>query len=152
MVWHDMMGVPMMIPRANRRMALALTLLPMPALADGKEMLAILDRNGDGSISRQEVVALRQTVFARMDADGDGRLTRAEVEAARAAAAERQARQAERDPFSLDADGDGQLTLAEFTGRTPGFDRADRDGDGVLSPAEIDRVRQLLGTLSGGQD
>jgi Ca2+-binding EF-hand superfamily protein len=112
----------------------------------------VIDTNGDGAISRDEIIALRRMAFARLDADGDGGLTPAEVEAARAEAAERQERLAARDPFTLDANGDGVLSEAEFAEATPGFDRADRDGDGVLSPAEIDRVVRFLGTLGAGLD
>ncbi len=131
-------------------LTVALTLLATPGLAQVDQLLAAIDANGDGSISRDEVLAVREALFDRMDTDGNGTLSRAEVEAARALAADRRAMQAARDPWTLDANGDNALGRDEFTAATPGFDRADRNGDGVLSPDEIDRVARLLGSLGAG--
>jgi Ca2+-binding EF-hand superfamily protein len=136
------------MPRTPLILTLALT-LAAPALAQVDQLLAFADANGDGAVARDEVVALRLAVFARLDGDGDGILTRAEVEAAEAKAAQRRAA---RDPWRLDGNGDGTLSREEFTATLPGFDRADRDGDGVLSPAEIDRVKRFLGAFGAGLD
>jgi Ca2+-binding EF-hand superfamily protein len=132
--------------RTNLLAMLLTGCLAAPALAEGDRLLAGLDANGDGAISRPEFLVLRQQMFARIDADGSGTVTEAEVAAAEAAMAKRRQRQV-RDLWSQDADGDGELTLAEYTSSTPGFDRADRDGDGVLSGAEIDRVARLIGSF-----
>ena len=125
--------------------ALLIGVLAAPALAEGDQLLAALDTNQDSALSRAEFLVLRQQMFAKIDADGSGAVTKAEIEAAKAAMAER-ARQS--DVWDQDADGDGQLTLAEYTSATPGFDRADRNGDGVLSGAEIDRVMRLIGSFT----
>lgn len=143
---HEPDGADVMILRPTLAAALC-AVLSFPAQAQTDKLLAFLDQNGDGAISRAEFIALRQQIFARIDADSSGTLSQLEVTAAQEAAAER--RRQSRDLWSQDTDGDGQLTLAEFTAQTPGFDRADRDGDGVLSTDEIDRARRLLGTLSG---
>ena len=127
-------------------LAFALSLSPA-AQAQTEGFLGLVDTDGDGAITRDEVIALRLALFDRIDSDADGNLTRAEIEAAKANA---EAYRAARDPWRLDADGDGTLSEAEFTAATPGFDRADRDGDGVLSPAEVDRVKRLRGALGGG--
>lgn len=128
-------------------LTVALCLSGIPAMAEGDRLLTALDTDGDGALSRAEFMVLREEMFARIDSDGSGALTEAEVTAAQEAAAERMRQK--RDLWSQDADGDGQLTLAEFTSKTPGFDRADRDGDGVLSQAELDRVAALLGQFAG---
>jgi Ca2+-binding EF-hand superfamily protein len=119
--------------------------LAFPAMAQTEQVMGLLDSNGDGTVTHDEFLALRATLFQRVDTDANGALTEAEV----TAAAEQRQRRRSTELWSLDADNDGQLTLTEFNARTPGFDRADQNGDGVLSGAEIDRIIRLLGTLSG---
>jgi Ca2+-binding EF-hand superfamily protein len=119
-------------------------------MAQVEQVLKALDQDGDGAISREEVLVLRTELFARIDADGSGTLTRAETEAAKAAVEERRKARRAGNVWAQDSDGDGQLTLAEFTAATPGFDRADTNGDGVLSGAELDRVMRLLGQMGAG--
>ena len=59
----------------------------MAARATGKGNLskrfAHLDRNGDGSIDRQEIDGAATRRFAKLDADGDGRVSKAERKAHR---------------------------------------------------------------------
>lgn len=102
----------------------------------GAAMLAQLDTDGDGKISRAELEAHRAAEIARMDPDGDGRIGRAEfVEGHRAAAAERAAAAAGARFAALDANGDGVLSAAEVMrggGPLAMFDRLDRNGDGML--------------------
>jgi Ca2+-binding EF-hand superfamily protein len=89
-------------------------------------------------------------LFERLDADGDGRITREEVAAARAARI-----------AALDADGNGIVTRdeaiafarAEAAARAEWragvmFDRADADGDGRLTAAEL----MAGGGMPGGMD
>ncbi|PLR25114.1 hypothetical protein SGCZBJ_12840 [Caulobacter zeae] len=78
------------------------------------QMLAKLDANKDGKLSRTEFEAMRQKkadgvkagrgerLWGRLDADKDGFLSRAELEAMAAKRFKR-----------MDADGDGVLTSAE---------------------------------------
>lgn len=138
-----------MMPRRHATLATfaLVTLCAGPVFAaSGEEIFGRLDTDGNGSLSRAEILPLREAMFARIDADGDGALTAAEVEAAGAAAARRPADNGRL--WSQDADQDGRLTLAEYTAETPGFDRADRNGDGVLSAREFSRIARFLGTAS----
>jgi Ca2+-binding EF-hand superfamily protein len=121
-----------------------LTVLSVPAHAQGTDIMALLDLDGDGTLSRDEIIVLRQQIFAKIDADGNGALTQAEIDAAREAAAKRRGFPGRNLSASLDTDGNGELSLAEFTAKTPGFDRADKDGDGRLTGAEIDQALQVL--------
>jgi Ca2+-binding EF-hand superfamily protein len=128
-------------------LALLLSALAVPALAQGEQLLAALDKNGDGAITREDAVMGRQDIFARVDQDGSGTLTKVEIDTIRAELPDDTRMPVPDKAMSLDADADGQLTRAEFTSQTPGFDRADRDGDGVLSGAEIDRMQRFLGLV-----
>lgn len=129
--------------------ALAMALGPALACAAGTTSpgFASLDRDGNGAISRAEFLELRKAMFARIDADGSGTITRAEIEAARARLPQGSSRRGEDRIWAQDANRDGKLTLAEYTTQTRGFDMADRNGDGVLSPAEFERVARFLGQL-----
>jgi hypothetical protein len=70
-------------------LALCLATLASPTFAEGNRILKALDQNGDGAISREEVLTLRADIFARIDADSSGTVTQTEIAAAEAAAQER---------------------------------------------------------------
>lgn len=123
-------------------LGLGLALSAGPVLA--QTAFQRLDTDKSGAISREEFLALRREMFARIDADNSGTVTRAEIEAARQAAPGQRQMQADDRIWSQDANGDGQLTLAEYTAQTRGFDLADRNRDGQLSPAEFDRIARLI--------
>lgn len=53
--------------------------MPMMRMPMMKVMFAIVDRNGDGAISFDEVTELHKRVFDAIDADNDGRVTRDEI-------------------------------------------------------------------------
>jgi hypothetical protein len=61
--WDDMMGPGMMGPGMMRM------------------MLIVMDTDGDGALSLEEMQTVHARVFAAMDADGDGRVTPEEMEA-----------------------------------------------------------------------
>lgn len=98
------------------------------------------DRNGDGAITRAEFLAARDRSFVRLDADRSGLLSRAELERA---APGPQARLAIGLGFSrFDTDRDSGVSRAELrAGPTLAFERADRNGDGVLDAGEIRAIR-----------
>jgi Ca2+-binding EF-hand superfamily protein len=122
-----------------------------PAASAGSGLFAMLDENGDGTVTRAELDGCKAKAFARIDANGDGAIDREEITAARARlaeAAERMGRAARAGDgnrlMRADTDGDGRITLAEFTARAPIFALLDADGDGALARAEFDRAAAIL--------
>jgi len=102
---------------------------------DGMRLFEEFDRSGDGEISRADIEAVRSERLAAFDADGDGVLTLDEYEALWLDAMRpRMVRGFQR----LDIDGDAAVTAAEFIAPYEGLvDRFDRDGDGMMTEAEV---------------
>jgi len=71
------------------------------AAPGGKGMNA--DTDGDGAVSRAELIASVDKRFAKMDANGDGQLSKADREARRAARFAK-----------MDTNGDGGVSQAEM--------------------------------------
>jgi Ca2+-binding EF-hand superfamily protein len=116
----------------------------MPAV----HLLGRLDSNGDGTLSRDEVVAARERLFARFDVNGDGTVDDHEIEVQRDAIMDRalaaQARLG-REARRMDGDRDGKVSRDDFRTRMALFDLADRDSNGRISGAEFAFIRGLLG-------
>jgi hypothetical protein len=111
----------------------------LPAL-DQDALLASADTNGDGAITKAEFVAARARSFDRLDRNGDGKLARGEFTAAAPAGIRRNFVASQFNGF--DANHDGLLSRVEFNAApTPGFDRVDADGKGILSAAEVSSAR-----------
>tara|TARA_R100000900_G_scaffold140962_1_gene121741 strand:- start:297 stop:812 length:516 start_codon:yes stop_codon:yes gene_type:complete len=119
---------------------------------DMTAMIAEIDTNGDGNLSKEEVDAHRAAKFAEVDANGDGAVTQAEMEAHHEA--ERAKRMAEMKAkmfAKLDTDGNGTISAEEFNSREhPGFDKADADGDGTVTKEEMDAMRDKMKDRRGG--
>src|SRR5215217_6323312 len=65
MMGHGMMGgMPMMGPRGHMM----------------KVMFAVIDTNGDGALSFEEVMAVHKRIFDRIDANKDGKVTLEEMQ------------------------------------------------------------------------
>ena len=115
----------------------------------GARIFGLLDRNGDGVITRDEMDAARQAAFERLDANRDGVLDEDEFAARNPdpesiAPPELESRR-KRDPrfVQLDRNGDGRISLDEYLADGHDrFQRADRNRDGKLTRAEFDGLDQ----------
>jgi Ca2+-binding EF-hand superfamily protein len=103
----------------------------------GGGMIARLDKNGDGKVTKDEAPAPMQQHFDALDANKDGAIDQQELQAAHAA----RGAQGPRGPgrmAHLDADKDGKVSQAEFVaGVQQWFSRMDADGDGVVTRQEL---------------
>ncbi|MHC9234118.1 EF-hand domain-containing protein [Pseudooceanicola sp. 502str34] len=128
-----------------------LVLLAAPALAQsGARQAAAFgkaDANGDGVISRAELMARKGAMFDRADRNGDGLIDQAEANRLRQMA-KRAAVAAEANAglsiAAMDVNGDGLLSRSEFTSYLPMFDVADANGDSVLDQGEMTRMRSAI--------
>ena len=117
-----------------------------PAVADAAttespavQFIRMLDRDGDGRVSREEHAIRTTGTFDSMDGDHDGKVTVTEMDALRS-----QLQGEDRTPTAdeiakVDKDRDGMLSSDEHTLATRvEFDRADIDHDGFLTLAELE--------------
>ena len=126
-----------------------------------KAMLATLDANNDGKITKSEYVDHAMNRFTKIDTNKDGILSQDELKAARATlvARVRTARASSTRPLAsrgrslgvglsrYDTDKDGKVSQAEYTqGINARFARLDVDKDGVISTADVAKVSQARGT------
>ena len=119
--------------------ALSTTLLAGTAFAGQdqprRDPLARADANGDGVVTRDEMLADVDARFARSDANKDGKITPDERKGAIGG----------RMMGRADADGDGTITLDEQHAQAgKRFDRVDTNHDGKLDQAERDAAMQMM--------
>ncbi len=118
--------------------------LAAPAVAQsGSRMIEEMqkaDRNGDGAVSRKELLDYRASQFNRLDRNGDGILTSSDMPPLRSIKDKMQKALAR-----FDTDHDGRVTHNEFiNGPTIAFDVADKNKDGVVTRAELNAARARL--------
>lgn len=126
---------------------------------DRGEAFEVLDANGDGQVTQDEMQARALARFTEADANGDGKLSAEEMAAAAEKRIQQQmdgragriAKRTERLIERRDTDGDGLLSLAEMAqGGRHGdrgamfFERFDANGDGVVTLAEFNAVEPMF--------
>jgi hypothetical protein len=115
---------------------LALIAMPAAASAQSAEQLAQADSNGDGSVSKQELMDLRADMFGKLDRNGDGFAD--SKDSPTFGPPKKKFEEAFAKVKAADANGDGRVSRQEMIGApTPRFDAADKDKNGILSSAEI---------------
>lgn len=124
--------------------SLALITMPVAASAQSAEQLAQADSNGDGSVSKQELMDLRADMFGKLDRNGDGFADSKDSPAF--GPPKKKFEEAFDKVKVVDANGDGRISKQEMMGApTPRFDAADADKNGILSSAEIAALRAAAG-------
>jgi Ca2+-binding EF-hand superfamily protein len=114
-----------------------------------KQMM-LLDANGDGVLTANEVPERMQGLFTRADADHDGKLTPDEIRASvkkqsgPRGRAERTGEATRMDPIlnAIDTNHDGVLSAAEIANASAALKTLDTNGDGMLSADET-KMRQM---------
>ena len=137
-----------MVLAATGAVALAEQAKNTTAPARSQKMMARLDTDKDGRITREEAEASRKKMFARLDRNSDGVVDGQEIDRARQAIIDRATMMETRLSMQwrrMDKDGDGKVSADEFEARTVMFDLADRNGDGVINADEIDALRGMFG-------
>lgn len=126
-----------------------------PALArgngggDARLDFDLIDTNGDGKITVEEMEAHRANRFAEQDTDGDGSLSKEELLAAMLDhASERMAKRVDRMFVRKDEDGDGKISMAELGHEDRSdhmFEHLDADDDGAISKEELEDATSRRG-------
>ena len=123
-----------------------------PARPQILEKLKALDKDGDGTVSRDEFQGPPE-LFDRLDADKDGSVTTEEgIQFARQAPGHNP--EAVKERFrAMDKDNDGSISRDEFQGPAPRFDILDANKDGLISQDEVaqHQRREAEGRASAGE-
>jgi Ca2+-binding EF-hand superfamily protein len=125
-------------------------------LSGAKLWLTAMDKDKDGTVSKEEFTAYMEAQFDKADADHDGTLDRNELEQLRksfgitTASTQKTSSSTSSGPrlsmTALDKDNDGTASKEEFTAYMRAqFDKADADHDGTLDIKESEQLRKSLG-------
>ena len=123
------------------------------ALSQGREGPGALfdraDKNGDGTIARDEFSTARAEQFTNRDRNGDGFIDNADL-GERAAARPRVSQAMAAMLTQLDEDKDGKVSKTEFVdGGMKLFDRADTDKNASLDSKELEAAKAALKERAG---
>ena len=123
---------------------------------NGPEMMMnfdAVDANKDGKITPDELDAYRKARMAEADLNKDGMVSAEEMVAfGEKMQAERRLQRAKDMIAQFDTNKDGQLSLDEMPApKDPGkmFARVDADGDGAISKAEADAMKEKMADRMG---
>lgn len=123
------------------------------ALSQGREgpgaIFERADKNGDGTIARDEFLTARAEQFANRDRNGDGSIDNTDL-GERAAARPRVSQAMTAIVTQFDADKDGKVSKTEFVdGGVKIFDRADTDKNAALDAKELEAAKAALKERAG---
>ncbi len=105
---------------------------------DPYKLMMSADANNDGKVSRDELIASRDSMFARLDRNSDGVLNTADQRKSRPRLAQAETTRMDQLKADFDANGDGAIAKDEFVaGPTPLFDAADANGDNFVDEGEV---------------
>ncbi len=92
-----------------------------------EEIFALMDKDGSGTVTRDELRTHKMGVFFNLDRNGDGVLTPDELPSL-----------TEEEFQSMDADGDGKISGYEFNqSKVTEFETLDLNGDGEITLEEF---------------
>ncbi|MFC7050264.1 EF-hand domain-containing protein [Emcibacter nanhaiensis] len=96
----------------------------------------LMDADGDGNVTKQEVAKFHEDQVKKADKNRDGALSQNEFAAMQENIMEEMRKIHERKQFErMDANGDGKVTAEELTAHHAArFDRMDRNDDGMIGP------------------
>ena len=123
------------------------------ALSQGREGPGAIfdraDKNGDGTIARDEFLTARAEQFANRDRNGDGYIDTTDL-GERAAARPRVSQAMTAMVTQFDTDKDGKVSKTEFVdGGVKLFDRADTDKNGALDSKELEAAKAAVKERAG---
>ena len=131
--------------------------LAQPPLArlTPEEFIKRFDKNGDGTLTREELPPNFAAAFDRFDTNKDGKLDRKEVAALLQTLRRRQGQNPEsivkRLLERMDTNKDGKISRAEAQGQVAAnFDRLDTNKDGFLDRQELLTLARRMAAGPGG--
>lgn len=121
---------------------IALITMPAAAIAQSIDQLLEADSNGDGSVTRKELLDMRAANFARLDRNDDGFVD--SKDSPSFGPLKKRFNEVLGKIQIADANGDQRITKKELVDApTPLFFLGDKDKNGVLSSKEIAALRAM---------